>query len=85
MTKAGTRETTRWGTIRDAEMMCHLSRWSLWRMGRRGDIRIARWGNTTRIDLDSLDAFLQSRADEYTANRERSDRPSLRTGDGEDA
>lgn len=69
MAKSRTRERPRWGSYRDAEMMCGLSRWSIWRMGRRGDIRIARWGNTTRIDLDSLDAFLQSRAEDYTRSR----------------
>jgi excisionase family DNA binding protein len=55
----------RWGTYADAERMCGLSRWTLWRLARDGKIRAARIGSTTRLDLGSIETFLEERAEEY--------------------
>jgi excisionase family DNA binding protein len=64
-----TKKQPRWGTYEDAEKMCGLSRWTLWRLAKAGHIRAAKVGGATRLDLDSLAAFLEEQADKYPRNR----------------
>jgi len=68
MTETQTTERSRWGTYEDAERMCGLSRWTLWRLAKDGRIRAARIGGATRLDLDSIEAFLEERAADYARN-----------------
>ena len=65
MTEVQTTTLPQWGTYADAERMCGLSRWTLWRLARDGKIRAARIGSTTRLDLDSIQTFLEERAAAY--------------------
>jgi excisionase family DNA binding protein len=64
-----TTERPRWGTYEDAKTVCGLSRWTLWRLAKKGHIRVARIGRSARVDLDSLAAFLEKRADDYARTR----------------
>jgi excisionase family DNA binding protein len=66
-------ETTKrpiWGSYADAERMFGLSRWTFFRLAKGGHIRAARIGGATRLDLASVEAFLEERADEYPRSQE---------------
>jgi excisionase family DNA binding protein len=65
MTEGQTAARPRWASYAEAERMCGLSRWTLWRLAKAGQIRAARIGNVTRLDLDSIETFLEERAEEY--------------------
>lgn len=68
MAEVETKKQPRWGTYEDAAKMCGLSRWRLWRLAKAGHIRAAKVGGATRLDLDSIEAFLDERANEYGRN-----------------
>jgi excisionase family DNA binding protein len=65
-----TTQHPQWGTYEDAERLCGLSRWTLWRLAKAGHIRAAKIGGATRLDLDSIERFLDARADTYTTHTE---------------
>lgn len=50
--------TRKWGTYRQAEEMAGLSRTTLWRLVRTGEIEAAKVGRAVRINLHSLDAYM---------------------------
>ncbi len=56
-------EEQRWVGYPTAEKYCGLSHTSLWRLVRDGSIRSARIGRSVRIDLRSLERFMEERAD----------------------
>ncbi len=53
-------ETTiqKWGTYRQAEELSGLSRTTLWRLVKMGEVEAAKVGRAVRINLQSLDAYM---------------------------
>lgn len=49
----------KWGTYRHAEELSGLSRTTLWRLISAGDIEAAKVGKAVRINLHSLDAYME--------------------------
>ena len=73
-----TEATPAWGaylTYAAAETYTGLSRSTLWRMLKRGEIRAVKVGASVRIVRSSLDAYLSAHAwtppDEYDHSRQR--------------
>lgn len=56
-------EEQRWVDYPTAEKFCGLSHTSLWRLVKSGSIRSAKIGRAVRIDLRSLERFMESKAD----------------------
>jgi excisionase family DNA binding protein len=52
-----------WLTYRDAEQLVGLSRWTLLRLSDRGQIKTVRVGRAVRINRNSLEEYLERRAD----------------------
>ena len=64
----------RWATYAEITRDYGLSRWSLLRLAKRGDLRAAKLGNRVFIDLTSLDSLLERRASAYASGRADSER-----------
>lgn len=63
--EGGTRATPKWGAYLSyaaAEKYAGLSRSTLWRMLRRGEIKAIKVGASVRIVRASLDAYLEAHA-----------------------
>ena len=54
-----TRMTPKWGTYKQAEDHSGLSRTTLWRLVRAGEVEAAKVGRAVRINLESLDAYME--------------------------
>ena len=59
------RAATRWATYEEAGRLYGLSRWTLWRWAKAGNIRIVRVGSVVRVDVASVERFLEMRADDF--------------------
>jgi excisionase family DNA binding protein len=55
-----------WLKYPDAERYCGLSRVTLWRAAKRGELEIIRVGRAVIISRRELDRFIQSHAEEVT-------------------
>jgi excisionase family DNA binding protein len=60
---------TEWLSNRDAEKLTSLSRTTLWRLARVGEIKVARVGRAVRINRRSLEEYLERTVD-ATSRRE---------------
>jgi excisionase family DNA binding protein len=54
-----------WLSYADAEKYCGLSRVTLWRLVRGGQVRAARVGRSVRLDRRSLQQYMESAANEH--------------------
>jgi excisionase family DNA binding protein len=54
---------TEWLSNRDAEKLTSLSRTTLWRLARAGEIKVARVGRAVRINRRSLEEYLERTVD----------------------
>jgi excisionase family DNA binding protein len=52
-----------WLTYREAESYCGLSRTTLWKLEKAGEIRAARIGRAVRLSKRSIAAYMESLAD----------------------
>jgi excisionase family DNA binding protein len=55
----------RWVSYSKAERLYGLSRTTLWRLAKTGDIRAARIGRAVRLDCRSLEGYLRKRAADF--------------------
>jgi excisionase family DNA binding protein len=59
------RAAARWASYEEAGRLYGLSRWTLWRWAKAGNIRVARVGSVVRVDVASVERFLEMRADDF--------------------
>lgn len=59
-------EEQRWADYATCQKYSGLSHTTLWRLVKSGDIRSAKIGRSVRIDLRSLEAFMEKRAHSLT-------------------
>jgi excisionase family DNA binding protein len=57
-----------WITYEEAQRLVGLGRTTLWRLAGAGEIRTARVGRAVRINVESLEAYMQRAAEETVAN-----------------
>ncbi len=55
-----------WISYRDSERLSGLSRQTLWRAARRGQLKIAYIGRAARINRESLKAFMEAHVPDRT-------------------
>ena len=59
------RAAPRWASYEEAGRLYGLSRWTLWRWAKAGNIRVARVGSVVSVDVASVERFLEMRADDF--------------------
>jgi len=57
-----------WITYEEAQRLVGLGRTTLWRLAGAGEIRTARVGRAVRINVESLEAYMQRAAEETVTN-----------------
>ena len=57
-----------WITYEEAQRLVGLGRTTLWRLAGAGEIRTARVGRAVRINVESLEAYMQRAAEDTVAN-----------------
>lgn len=62
-------EEQRWADYPTCEKYSGLSHTTLWRFVKSGDIRSAKIGRSVRIDLRSLEQFMEERASEESVEQ----------------
>jgi excisionase family DNA binding protein len=54
-----------WASYAEAERLFGLSRTTFWRLLRNGRIRTARVGRSVRLDVRSIEQFLEERSEDF--------------------
>lgn len=57
-----------WVTYEEAQRLTSLGRTTLWRLASTGELKSARVGRAVRINVASLEAYMESVADEVVAS-----------------
>jgi excisionase family DNA binding protein len=57
-----------WVTYEEAQRLTSLGRTTLWRLASTGEIKTARVGRAVRINVASLEAYMESVAEEVVAS-----------------
>lgn len=57
-----------WITYEEAQRLTSLGRTTLWRLASTGEVKTARVGRAVRINVASLEAYMESVAEEIVAS-----------------
>jgi len=57
-----------WVSYEEAQRLVGLGRTTLWRLASTGEIRTARVGRAVRINVESLEDYMQRSAEDAVAN-----------------
>jgi excisionase family DNA binding protein len=63
-----TQITPTWVTYEEAQRLTSLGRTTLWRLASTGEIKTARVGRAVRINVASLEAYMEGASEEAVAS-----------------